>query len=183
MNWRWIWIAAALGALVVGFGLLTNRDPATNALNEVPVQPAYYLKDAVITETDTSGSPAVRLIASSIEQKPGDDSIVLHSVRVDSLKVPDKQWYLSAEQGFVPPDSRIIHFEGNVQMHPIDAPSTAVLRTDEITIDSDRNVAYTTRSPVTIRYGSYSMQARRLEADLTTEKVRMEAVHGRTDQS
>jgi LPS export ABC transporter protein LptC len=183
MNWRWIWIAAALGAVVAGFGLLANRNPVTSALTETPVQPSYYLKDAVITETDTSGSPAIRLIANSIEQKPGDDSILLHSVRVDYLKVPDKQWYLSAEQGFVPPDSRIIHFEGNVELHPIDAPSNAVLRTNEITLDSERNVAYTTRSPVTIRYGSYSMQARSLEADLNTEKIRMEVVHGRADKS
>lgn len=183
MNWRWIWIAALLGAAVVGFGLLTNRNPVTSALTETPVEPSYYLKDAVITETDERGAPSVRLIANSIEQKPGDESIALNSVRVDYFKVPDKQWYLSAQRGLVPADSRIIHFEGNVELRPVDGPASTVLRTDEITIDSERNLAYTTTSPVTIHFGSYSMEAKRLEADLTTEKVRMETVHGRTDRS
>ena len=181
MSWRWITIAAVLAAVVVGFGILSGHNRTSSVTGEMPVQPAYYLKDAVITETERSGAPTVRLIASRIEQQPADDSIVLQTVRVDYLKVPDKRWYLSAQRGFVPADSRLIQFKGNVELRPTDGPASTLLRADELTIDSERNVAYTTTSPVDIRFGAYSMTVKRFEADLTTEKVRLETVHGRSE--
>lgn len=181
MNWRWIAVAAVLAAVVVGFGILSGRNTNTSVTGEMPVQPAYYLKDAIITETEPSGAPSVRLIASRIEQQPADDSIVLHPVRVDYLKVPDKQWYLSAQRAVVPADSRMIQFRGDVELRPADGPASTLLRADELTIDSERNLAYTTTSPVDIRFGTYSMTVKRFEADLATEKVRLETVHGRSE--
>jgi LPS export ABC transporter protein LptC len=181
MNSRWLTLTGMLGVLVLGFGILWSRNPVTEAISEMPAQPSYYLKDAIVTTTEENGMPNVRLIAGSIEQRPGDESIVLHSVRVDYLKVPDKKWFLSAQQGFVPPDSHKIQFSGDVELRPVDGPSSAVLRSDELTIDSDRNLAYTTTSPVAMRFGSYSMNVKHFEADLKTEKVRMESVNGRSD--
>lgn len=181
MNWRWISAVALLAAVMIGFGIFSSRNPVSDAVTDLPSQPAYYLKDAIITQTEPSGAPSLRLIASRIEQEPADNSIVLHSVRVDYLKVPDKKWFLSAQRGLVPPDSRLIQFVGDVELRPTDGPATSVLQTEEITIDSERNVAYTTTSPVQIQFGNYSMNVRRFEADLTTEKVRMEFVHGRSE--
>ena len=102
-------------------------------------------------------------------------------MRVDYLKVPDRRWLLSAQRGFIPADSRVIQFLGDVELRPMDGPASTYLRTDELTVDTDRNVAYTTTSPVTIRFGSYAMTVKRFEADLKTEKVRMEYVHGRSE--
>lgn len=182
MNWSWIWIAAVLAAVVIGFGVLTKRGPSSAGTQETLPQPAYYLKDAVITETTPEGAPKIRLIANRIEQQPDDDAIELANVRVDYLKVPDKQWFLSAQRGIVPADSHIIQFIGNVELKPANGPATTFLRTQELSIDSDRNLAYTTTSPVAIRFGSYAMEVKRFEADLNTERVRMEAVNGRTDK-
>ncbi|HEY4369925.1 MAG TPA: LPS export ABC transporter periplasmic protein LptC [Steroidobacteraceae bacterium] len=179
MNWRWISIAALLAAVVIGLGALTGGDSGTSAPSEVLSQPSYYLKDAVITETQPDGSPKIRLIANRIEQAPADDSITLHTVRVDYLQVPDKRWLLSADEGFVPPDSRTIQFTGNVELHPSDGPPGSYLRTDALNIDTDKNIAYTTKSPVAIRFGDHTVQVRRLEADLTNEKLKLESVHGR----
>lgn len=181
MSWRWISIAALLATLVVGFGVLSGRHPGADLSETLPEQPAYYLKDAVITETEPDGAPRLRLIASRIEQHPANNSIALSAVRVDYLKVPDKRWYLSAQRGLVPADSRIIQFQGDVELRPTDGPASTFLQTDELTIDTEKNIAYTTTSPVAMRFGNYFMNVKRFEADLTTEKVRMESVHGRSE--
>jgi LPS export ABC transporter protein LptC len=179
MSWRWISIAALLAALVIGLGALSGRDTEAIAPNENVSRPAYYLKDAVITETQPDGSPKIRLIAARIEQVPEDDSIEMHTVRVDYLTDPDQRWLLSAEEGFVPPDSRTIEFSGNVELRPSDGPPGSYLRVDALNIDTVRNIAYTTTSPVDIRFGNHTLKVKRLEADLTNEKLRLESVHGR----
>jgi LPS export ABC transporter protein LptC len=179
MSWRWISIAALLGAVVIGFGFLSGSGSEDTLSEELPEQPAYYLKDAIITQTDQSGAPAIKLIANKIEQQPSDDSIVLHTVRVDYYKVPDKQWFLSADRGFVPANSRTIQFQGDVQLRPIDGPASTVMQTQEISIDTERNVAYTTNSPAAVRFGNYTMNVKSFEADLKTEKVKLESVRGR----
>ena len=179
MSWRWISIAALLGAVVIGFGVLSG-DRSDNSISEaLPEQPAYFLKDAIITQTDESGAPSIKLVANRIDQRPNDDSIVLHTVRVDYYKVPDKQWFLSADRGMVPADSRTIQFDGDVKLRPIDGPASTVLETEEISIDTERNLAYTTTSPTSVRFGNYTMNVKRFEADLKTEKVKVESVRGR----
>ena len=180
MNWRWILLAALLATIVIGVGLLRNRNPVVDAVTELPSQPAYFLKDAVVTQTAPNGEPNLRLIADRIEQSREDNSFELQTVRVDYLKAPDKKWYLAADRGFVPPQSQVIQFTGNVQLRPIDGPETTFLRTNELSVDSEKNLAYTTTSPVTIRFSGYSMNVKRFEADLNTEKVRMEAVNARS---
>lgn len=181
MSWRWISIAAMLAALVVGFGALSNRDAEDAAAAATSEQPAFYAKDAIVLQTQEDGSPQLRLVADRIDQKVDDDSILLRSVRVDYLKVPGKLWVLSADQGAVPADSRMITFSGNVQLHPADATPDAFLRTDTLTVDTDRNLAYTTASPTSMQYGRYLMRVKRLQADLKTEQVTLEAVRGRSE--
>lgn len=182
MNWRWVSITASLAALVIGFGALSGRDSDVDIADISSEQPAFYAKDAVIVQTQADGSPQLRLIADRIRQQTADDSILLTDVRVDYLKVPDKRWLLTADQGVVPADSRLVNFSGNVNLRPDDG-STALLRTDALSIDTERNLAYTTASPTTLRFGRYSMRVKRLEADLKTEKIKLESVHGRTERS
>lgn len=181
MNWRWISSTALLAALVVGFGALSRRESSTEVAGTTLQQPAYYLKDAVITETQPDGTPKLRLIANRIEQQPRDGSFTLDTVRVDYLRVPGKQWFLSADHGFMPEDSRKVQFIGDVELRPTEGPASTFLLTDELTIDTEKNLAYTTTSPVSMRYGNYSMTVKRFEADLKTEKIRMESAHGRSE--
>jgi hypothetical protein len=81
----------------------------------------------------------------------------------------------------MPEDSRRIQFTGDVELRPTEGPASTFLLTDELTIDTERNLAYTTTSPVAMRFGNYSMTVKRFEADLETEKVRMESVNGRSE--
>jgi LPS export ABC transporter protein LptC len=179
MNWRWISIAAALAAVVIGYGALVDRGDAPVTTNETPQQAGYYLKEAVITQTREDGSLNVRLIAKRIEQQPKDDSIHMSTVRVNYFQAPQKEWALSADRGFVPANSRIVQLEGNVALRPTDATVVSFLRTDALAIDTDKNIAYSTSSPVTIRLGHHAMTVKSFVTDLKSEKVRLESVNGR----
>lgn len=183
MNWRWISFTALLAAVVIGFGALSGRDAGTAATNVTSEQPSFYAKDAIVVQTQEDGSPQLRLVADRIEQKSADDSIVLHKVRVDYLQVPGKRWVLTADQGFVPADSRIVNFSGNVELQPSPSPAPTFLHTDALAIDTERNVAYTTSSPTRMQFGRYTMRVKRAEADLKTEKIKLESAHGRSERS
>lgn len=179
MSWRWISIAAMLAAVVIGYGAFVDRDSSLTASNELPPQPGYYLKDAVITQTREDGALDIRLIANRIEQQPQDDSIVMSAVRVNYFQVPEKEWALSARRGWVPANSRVVQLEGDVELRPANADTASFLRADALAIDTEKNIAYSTSSPVTIRFGAHAMTVKSFRADLNSEKIRLESVNGR----
>jgi len=185
MNWRWISLAALLGALVIGYGALVERSPTPTSNNAQAEQPGYYLQDAVITQTQKDGSLGLRLIADHIEQR-GNDNITLKTVRVNFFQSSTEQsapreWLLSARQGLVPANFRVVQLFGDVVLRPADAQPTAFLRADALAIDTQTNIAYSTSSPVHVRFGGHSMVVKSFRADLTNEKVRLESVNGRFD--
>jgi LPS export ABC transporter protein LptC len=178
MSWRWISLAASLAALIAIFGSMVDRNSAADDNGATPPPPGYYLKDAVINQTQADGSPELRITATRIDQQRKDGAIHLATVHVDYLKVPDRHWILTADQGEVPEDSRIVQFSGNVELRPSDTQPQAFLRTEALAVDTDKQLAYTTRSPVQVRLGSNAMTVRRLQADLKTEQVKLESVRG-----
>jgi len=178
MSWRWISLAAGLAALVAVFGALVDRDTSGDASDSTAPPPGYYLQDAIITQTQIDGSPDMRLIASRIDQQREDDTIHLAKVQVDYLKVPARHWILTADAGEIPADSRIVQFSGNVELRPADTQAQTYLRTDALAIDTEKHLAYTTQSPVEVRFGKNAMTVRKLQADLTTEKIKLESVRG-----
>ena len=186
MNWRWVSLAAALAAIVIGYGAFVDNGSAPTMSNEMPEQPGYYLKDAVILRTREDGSPGIELVARHIEQKltrgERGEAIEMESVRVNYFGTTDWQWELTAQTGEVPPNSRVVHLEGNVELRSLasDAPDT-FLRTEELAIDTEKSVAYTTRTPVQVRFGPHSMVVKNLRADLNREKLRLETVNGKFD--
>jgi LPS export ABC transporter protein LptC len=181
MNWRWISIAALLAALVAGYAAFTQQDLSEVISMEPPPQPGYFLRDAIITQTEKDGSPGLRLIAERIDQRSTEDAIRLSTVQVELLRTPNRQWMLTAQQGLVPMGSRVIEFSGDVHLRPIDSTANASLRTSALAIDTEKNIAYSTHSPVDIRYGRLLMNVKRFEADLNSEKVQLESVRGRSE--
>ncbi len=187
MNWRWISLAALLAALVIGYGALIDRSPTPTANGTQAEQPGYFLQDAVITQTQQDGSVSLRLIANRIEQQRSDDSISLDTVRVNYFQVSSdrstqREWLLTARQGFVPANFRVVQLSGDVVLRPADAQPTAFLSTDALAIDTQTNVAYNTASPVHVRFGTNSMVVKNFRADLNNEKIRLESVHGRFEK-
>jgi len=179
MSWRWISITALLAAVVVAYGAFVRRDSLGVSIGAPPEQPGYYLKDAVVTQTQADGSIGMRLVTSRIEQQSRDDSIVMTKVRVDYYQVAGQQWILSADQGFVPADSRVVQLTGDVSLRSAANPDDSFLRVDALAIDTARNVAYSTSSPVVMQSGPYRMTVQSFEADLKEEKIRAKTVQGR----
>ena len=179
MNWRWISLAALLAALVIGYGALVQRNPAPAASNDQAERPGYYLQDAIITQTQQDGSVGLRLVANRIEQQHIDDSISLDTVRVNYFQSPEHEWLLTARRGSVPANFRVVQLFGDVELRPADAQPTAFLRTESMAIDTQSNVAYSLSSPVQLRFGQHAMTVKNFRADLNSEKIRLESVHGR----
>lgn len=185
MSWRWVSLTAALAAIVIAYGAFVNDGATPRTNRELPEQPGYYLKDATILRTREDGSPGIELIARNIQQRlssqDGGEAITMESVRVNYFGEDDWQWALTADTGLVPPNSRIVHLEGDVELRPLTGNSDAVLRTDELAIDTEKNLAYSTRSPAHMRFGQHSMTVKTLRADLASEQLRLETVSGRFD--
>ena len=72
MNWRWISLAALLGALVIGYGALIEHNPAPAASSGQAERPGYYLQDAIITQTQQDGSVSIRLVANASSSSVND---------------------------------------------------------------------------------------------------------------
>jgi LPS export ABC transporter protein LptC len=190
MNWRWISLAALLAALVIGYGALVERSPAPTTNDAQAEQPGYYLQDAIVTQTQQDGSVSLRLVANRIEQQRRDDSIALDTVRVNyyqsnsgskSGQSPQREWLLNARQGLVPANFRVVQLFGDVVLRPADAQPEAFLRVDALAVDTQTNVAYSLASPVRVRFGSHEMVVKNFRADLDSENIRLESVHGRFD--
>ncbi|HKQ81982.1 MAG TPA: LPS export ABC transporter periplasmic protein LptC [Steroidobacteraceae bacterium] len=178
MNSKWIWLVAVLGALAVSYTVLTRQGDEDAAPATRPPQPGYYLEDAVIVETGPDGKPRVKLSARVIAQNPMDDSIGLTDVRVNYSADTERQWLLTAKEGFVPPSSQRIEFAGNVEIQDLASTTSPRVTSDRLELDMSNNIARTD-SPVQITYGPHTLTARGLWADLKGEKLRLESqVHG-----
>jgi LPS export ABC transporter protein LptC len=174
LNWRWVWLAALLGALAVSYGVLTRRDDDDGASVAKPAQPGYYLEDAVIIETGLDGKPRVKLSARMIQQDARDESIDLSDVRVDYTAAPSRHWLLTATHGYIPPNSQRIVFKGNVQIEESTSEDAPRVSADTMELDMLKNIVRTD-SPVQIAFGPHTLTSRGLWADLKGEKLRLES--------
>ena len=179
MSWRWVSLAALLAAVVIGYGAFIGPDSAPSTDEQEAPRPAYYLQDAVVLETNAAGAPHLQLSAARIEQRQGSDDFAAEDVDVRYFGVAEREWLLSAARASVPANMQLVEFSGDVELRPSDAAGESFLRTDALVVDMQRNVAYSTSSPVNIGFGRHTLQVRSFTADLTTEKVRLESVNGR----
>lgn len=182
MIWRgFILLAIALvTALTVLVGR-RDRDDAEQEGTREPPQPGYYMTDAQIVETGPDGAPRYRMAAERIVQNPQDQSIRLQTMKLDYRAGPEREWTLTARNGYVPPASRTIDLSGDVQITglPVEGSVPAVVRTERMQLDTVANVA-TSRERVDIVWGERRLSTIGLKADLKAEKLKLESsVHGR----
>ena len=179
MNWRTLVIIAICAVLLAGYGVLKHRDDDITPTVTQLAQPGYYMNDATIVQTGSDGMPRITLRASHIEQHPDHNNVTLDTVAVDYLGVANTPWLLTAQQGTLAPDSRIIVFNGDVSIHPQGtATLPLVLHTDELHIDTENNVA-TAPGKVSIVMNQQLLTAVGLHADLQRQHVHLESkVHG-----
>jgi LPS export ABC transporter protein LptC len=179
MNWRWIITVALLAAALAGYSAFLRRDPAGVVNNNTLEQPGYYLEDAVVTQSNEDGSPGITLTAKRIEQPQREEQINLIDVELDYLQTAQQRWSLKAARAVVPRDSRLVEFSGDVELRPRQSKQRAYLRTQALTVDTEKNLAYND-VPVTVGFGPYLLTGRRIEVDLKNENIRLRNVVGKS---
>lgn len=182
MSWRWISISAFLAALVIGYGALTGRDDDPIADSSTPMRPTYYLRNAIITETQPDGSMLSRLAASRIELQPATDDLSMQAVRLNYHQSVEQEWVLTAKSGFKAGNSPIVQLAGDVQLRPADGGASDVLSAEQLAVDTANDVAYSTSSPVRIQYGHHALVVESFRFDMNAEKLQMKSIQGRYEQ-
>lgn len=182
MIWR-IFIALALLVVTVVSVLTGKRaqDVSTPAAQTEPPQPGYYMKRARIVETGKDGEPLYRVEADRLQQNPADNSIEMDDLKLVYHTESDRDWTLTAAQGFVPPGAQTLNLVGNVTIagQPQAEQPSAVVHTSRLSVDTLTHVA-TTRERVDIEWGPRRLSTMGLTADLKGERLQLESsVHGR----
>jgi LPS export ABC transporter protein LptC len=178
-RWRAVLIIALIAVILAAFGVWSQRDGDDLRVAPAPVQPGYYLKSAVVTETDASGAARFKLHAQQINQNPKDESVDLQQVQLDYRTAPDTLWLLTADRGHLVGGSRVIDFTGNVHIKP-QAPSSnrVELNTELLSMDTEKNIA-TAPGKVRFAMDGQSLNAVGLKYNLKRQTLQLEsALHG-----
>lgn len=179
MSWRNLLMMLAIAGLLAVYSVFTKRSADVLTDQPAPAQPGYYLRDAVVTETDATGNARLKLHAAQIAQSPADDSIKLQQVQLNYQTAPDVSWLLTANRGNLPAQSRTIEFRGAVVVKPV-PPTTnnIVLRTETLSVDTLNNLAHAP-GRVNVEMDTQQMTAVGLKYDLKRQTLQLESkVHG-----
>jgi len=142
--------------------------------------PGYYLKNAVLTDYDADGKPALRVDAERIDQIDHGTEVALYNIRVN-YQAAGQSWVMVGDMAHVRPGGKVIDVNGNVRLQGENSPSdaTAVVHTDTLTYDIPDSIA-STKSDVRIDFGGHTLTARGMTANLKERTMRLESkVNGR----
>ena len=144
MNWRWISLAALLGALVIGYGALIDHGPSPATGDAQAGRPGYYLRTLSSPRAQKDGSVSLRLIADQIEQQRRERQHQLETVRVNYFsRTPINRRKRRRASGSSPRKPRLRPGEVSASYNCTatwscgrNAQPTAFLRTDALAIDT-----------------------------------------------
>jgi lipopolysaccharide export system protein LptC len=177
-----IFTVLAVAALAISTWILSS--PAHRPLQILGAAqadlPGYYLKDALLTDYDAAGTPSIRLEAGRIDQIDHGTEVALSNVRVRYQAPNGQNWVLTGDTGHVQPGGKLIDVAGDVRLQGgADQAATEVVLTDSLTYDvPDSSVS--TKSDVRVEFGSHTLTARGLLANLKDRSIHLESkVNGR----
>ncbi len=175
---RALLILGVLAVLVVIGLSFVGGDPseAPGKATTPADQPGYFLTNATITDTGDDGSPRVRIQAEHIEQVPADNSIRLDTLQLTYSGAEHGPWLVTADQGVVPAEAKIVRLAGNVRIRGLITESMpeAVIESQTLEFDTDDSTAHTD-DDVKIMVGTRTLTARGLHADLKQHHLRLES--------
>ncbi|HEX3948329.1 MAG TPA: LPS export ABC transporter periplasmic protein LptC [Steroidobacteraceae bacterium] len=178
-----IFTLAAVAALLISTWILSSpaRRPSAQKGTQQSDLPGYYLKNAILTDYDASGSPSIRIEAERIDQIDHGNEVALYNVRVNYDAPNGQNWTMVGDTAHVQPGGKLIDIAGNVRLQGENpgTAGTAVIRTDLMSYDVPQSTA-STKSEVRIEYGGHMLTARGLSANLKERTIRLESkVNGR----
>jgi lipopolysaccharide export system protein LptC len=178
-----VFTVLAVVALIVSTWILSSpaHRPQTQSNARQADLPGYYLKNAVLTDYDAAGNPAIRIDAERIDQIDHGTEVALYNIRVNYQPAGGQSWVMVGDVAHVQPGGKVIDVNGNVRLQGENSPSdtTAIVHTDTLSYDIPNSVA-STKADVRIDYGGHTLTARGMTANLKERTMRLESrVHGR----
>jgi lipopolysaccharide export system protein LptC len=171
-------IALAVSTWILSSPSHRPRPPSATGAADLP---GYYLKNAVLTDYDATGTPTIRIEAERIDQVAHSPEVLLSNVRVNYLAPGGQNWLMFGDRAHVQSGGNIVDVEGNVRLQGEGTSKTpaAVIRTDTLSYDVAESVA-TTKSDVRIDFGAHTLTAHGLVANLRDRTMHLESkVNGR----
>lgn len=193
-----IFTVLAVLALGVSIWILSEPERAPRTPVNAPATdtPGYYLKQAVLTDYDTSGSPSLRITAEKIDQIAHGNEVALRQVRIDynslsttsagaksaeATSLGATSWVMTGDAAHVQLGGNVVDVSGNVRLQgrTVDRADEALIRTDSLSYNVADSIA-STASDVRIEFAHQLLTAHGLVANLKARTVRLESrVNGR----
>jgi LPS export ABC transporter protein LptC/lipopolysaccharide transport protein LptA len=176
MNSQGFSMVALVAALLLGYGLLVDRDDTAAPGSGAPVILGYYLKDAIVTETGANGAPQLRFAAAQAVQNPADNSVELTAVRSDYFdtdRPTPLHWVVNSDRAQVLSANNAaarLTLLGNVVARTDSSKHALTLRTDTLQIDTAKRSARTS-ALVQLDGDGHRVTGRGLMANLKTGKL------------
>jgi LPS export ABC transporter protein LptC len=164
------------------FTWLSSRPvpPVDQSTQGQPIVPrGYYLRDAVILGTDSSGLVSYRVFAGTVEQPAQERNLVLREVRVEYDAREDVPWMVTAARATTPGKGEVMQLY-EVRLSTLPAPGTdpTVIEAPELAFDPEAYLAWSTE-PVVVSRGSARLDAMRLSVDLREDQIELESGNAR----
>jgi len=143
--------------------------------------PGYYLRDAVLLETDASGRVSYRIHAALVEERPRDGALLLNDVLVEYQPAEEIPWRVRAARGEARPDEAALELEGGVELtrEPGEDGQATTVRMERLLLLPEQHLA-SASGGVSFRVGPNALEAVGMKAFLKEDRLELESnVHGR----
>ena len=173
-----------LGLAAISWWLAERDRDGSDAQHALDTgQPGYYLRGAVLEQSDESGRIALRVTADTATQDPARNDVELERLRIEYAPQADRTWRATAVHGTLDERGQQVRLEGDVRLEGATTAGSneapPVIYTEHLLLDTLAERA-STSDPVRIELAPHAMTARGMRADLKRETLRLEAaVNGR----
>lgn len=157
----------------------TQPAPALGETRGAP--PGYYLRDAVLLETDSSGTVLYRIHAELAEERPEDGALLITGFLLEWQPDQEIPWRVRAARGEALADEAALELDGGVELtrEPGEDGEATIVRMDNLRLLPERHLA-SASGAVSISVGRNTVDAVGLQAFLKEDRLELESnVHGR----
>jgi LPS export ABC transporter protein LptC len=140
----------------------------------------YYLRGARMLGTDESGRVAYKILADRLDERPGEDRLLLERVQIDYHPPDQMPWVITAGSGSATRDHSEIELADGVeiQSQPTDGRAPVHVTTAKLRFLPMTSLAETDQH-VVMSVGSWHVEAKGLRTLLKADRMELESdVHG-----
>jgi LPS export ABC transporter protein LptC len=144
----------------------------------------YYLHGARMLGTDESGRVAYEIFADRLDERPGEDRLLLERVQIDYHPPDQMPWVITAGSGSATRDHSEIELADGVeiQSQPTDGRAPVHVTTSKLRFLPMTSLAETDQH-VVMSAGSWHVEANGLRTLLKADRMELESdVHGQFAQ-